>query len=159
MVASESDKYDEFVPPKGVFVSDFDEATDPKKRPPPNSPKKQKPLPPWKDGVIAAWATNVYDVSGKMIEPFDPEYGMALQSIAVSAGNAWEGVAKTSPGLRRVIHQLMTTTKMSELIIAHVPLVIVVMHKHGPMRHMFDEIEVDVMADTPPNGATSHAVG
>lgn len=161
-VASVSDNYEEFVPPKGFPVSDFDEATsEARKRAPRSStpPKKQKPLPPWKDGVISAWAENLYTVAGQMIEAFDSDYGQALQSIATSAGAAWEGVAKTSPGLRRIIHNLMQTTKLSELIMAHVPLIIVVMHKHGPMRQMFTEVENELIDQMPTNGATSHAVG
>lgn len=163
VVPSADDTYDEFLPPKGFPVTDFDDAiNDAKKRSPrqPNSgAKKQKPLPPWKDGVISAWATNLYDVAGKMLEAFDADYGQALQMIAIPAGAAWEGVAKTSPGLRRIIHQLMQTTKLSELVMAHIPLIIVVMHKHGPMREMFTDVENELIDQMPTNGATSHAVG
>ncbi len=103
-------------------------------------PKKRAPLPAWKDGVISAWATNLYTTAGKMVAAYDENYGVVLQGIAVPAGQAWENLAKDSPTLRRIIHSLMTTTKTSELIMAHMPLIILVMHKHGPVKQKIDEL-------------------
>jgi hypothetical protein len=97
-------------------------------------PKRQTPLPPWKDGVISSWAENLYTTAGRMVAAFDPNYGTVLQGIAAPAGQAWENLAKDSPQLRRIFHGLMTTTKMSELIMAHVPLFILILHKHGPVK-------------------------
>lgn len=97
-------------------------------------PKKRPALPPWKDGVISHWATNLYQTAGQMVVPFEPNYGAILQGISEPAGQAWENLARDSPGLRRVFHSLMTTTKMSELIMAHMPLIILVLHKHGPVQ-------------------------
>jgi hypothetical protein len=102
-------------------------------------PKKQTPLPPWKDGVIASWATNLYTTAGRMVAAFDPNYGTVLQGIAEPAGQAWENLAKNSPQMRRVFHHLMTTTKLSELIMAHIPLFILVLHKHGPVKNQFEK--------------------
>jgi hypothetical protein len=104
------------------------------------APKKQTPLPPWKDGVISSWAENLYTTAGRMVMAFDANYGTVLQGIATPAGQAWENLAKDSPQLRRIIHSLMTTTKLSELVMAHVPLIILVLHKHGPVKEQFDKM-------------------
>jgi hypothetical protein len=104
------------------------------------SPKRQTPLPPWKDGVISSWAENLYKTTGRLVAAFDPNYGTVLQGIAQPAGQAWENLAKDSPPMRRLFHTLMTTTKLSELIMAHLPLFILVLHQHGPIKNSFDGI-------------------
>src|SRR3972149_250704 len=53
-----------------------------------SGPKKQTPLPAWKDGVIAGWAENLYSTAGRMVAAFDPNYGRVIQGIAAPAGQA-----------------------------------------------------------------------
>lgn len=128
---------------KGTFTTNDSDAPPRRTRntkPTSSAPKKRAPLPAWKDGVISSWATNLYITAGKMVAAYDENYGTVLQGIAVPAGQAWENLAKDSPGLRRVFHSLMTTTKMSELVMAHVPLIILVMHRHGPVKQKIDEL-------------------
>lgn len=102
-------------------------------------PKKRTPLPPWRDGVISEWATNLYEMAGKAIVVFDEPYGNILQTIAVPAGQAWENLARDSPQLRRMFHWAMTTGKLSELIFAHSPLLMYMLHRYGPARDRMDD--------------------
>lgn len=103
------------------------------------SPKKRSPLPPWRDGVISEWATNLYRMGGEVIEQFDEPYGQILQNIAVPAGQAWENLARDSPQLRRFFHWMMTTGKLSELVFAHTPLFMYMLHRYGPARDRMED--------------------
>lgn len=139
---------------KGTFTPNDTDTAPRRSRPTKTSsaPKKRAPLPAWKDGVISDWATNLYITAGKMVAAYDENYGTVLQGIAVSAGHAWENLAKDSPSLRRIIHSLMTTTKTSELIMAHVPLIILVMHKHGPVKAKIDELNEQLAEEMASSG-------
>lgn len=121
-----------------ITQDQFNETAKP--RTPPKAAPKKTPLPAWKDGVISAFMTNMYTTAGKLIEPYNEPYGFAFQAIAETAGDAWEDCAKDSPALRRFIHNLMTTSKMSKLLMAHMPLFIVAMHQHGPLRQVTEDV-------------------
>lgn len=117
-------------------------ANDPKKAPRGTSapPKKKPPLPPWRDGVISAFVENAYEIAGNLLESYEPAISAALKAIAPSAGTAWENCARDSPALRRWFHMLMTTSKFSELMMVHLPLGIVLMHRFGPLRQATDDL-------------------
>jgi hypothetical protein len=101
--------------------------------------RKRWPLPAWKDGVISAFMTNLYETLGELIEPYDAPYGYTFKAIAVNCGEAWEACAKDSPTIRRWIHQLMSASKLSKLALAHAPLALMTVHRFGPMRQATDE--------------------
>ena len=126
---------------KGKFVG-ADTGRKRRGRPPGSTsttPKKRAPLPPWRDGVIAEWVSNFYTIAGKAIENFDEPYGVIIQNIAAPAGQAWENLARDSPQLRRFFAWIMTTGKLTELIMAHSPLIMYVLHRYGPARDRMDE--------------------
>ena len=125
---------------KGKFIA----GDGPRKRGrPPGSantgPKKRAPLPPWRDGVIASWVQNFYETAGKAIENFDEPYGVIIQNIAPAAAQAWENLARDNPQLRRFFAWIMTTGKLTELVFAHSPLFLYVLHRYGPARERMDE--------------------
>ena len=129
-----------------------DEYDKSKKRPPPkNSAPKKSPLPPWKDGVIAAFMTNLYETAGDLLLAVSPDpeapsvaYGTVFKAIAENCGRAWEEVAKDSPYLRRWIYSMMQASKLSKLMMAHMPLMIVALHQHGPLRQATNDIAEDI---------------
>jgi hypothetical protein len=101
--------------------------------------KKRAPLPPWRDGVISAWAENFYTMAGQAIESFDEDYGKILQAIAAPAGQAWEDLARDTPQLRRFFAWIMTTGKLTGLVMAHSPLFMYALHRYGPARDRMEE--------------------
>lgn len=110
----------------------------PASKPSAAAPRKA-PLPPWKDGVISSFMTNLYDTAGDLLMPFNEPYGQVFKAIAENCGEAWEACAKDSPWLRRWIYSLMQASKLSKLMLAHMPLMIVALHQHGPLRQATDE--------------------
>jgi len=119
--------------------------------------KKRMPLPAWKDGVISAFMTNLYEQLGELIEPYDAPYGYTFKAIAVNCGEAWEACAKDSPTIRRWIHQLMSASKLSKLALAHAPLALMTVHRFGPMRQATDEFAEEFAERMATNGATAAA--
>jgi hypothetical protein len=111
----------------------------PASKPSASAPRKT-PLPPWKDGVIRDFMTNLYDSAGDLIMPFNEPYGSVLKAIAENCGQAWEDAAKDTPWLRRWIYSLMQASKLSKLMFAHMPLMIVALHQHGPLRQATDDL-------------------
>lgn len=103
-------------------------------------PPRKTPLPPWKDGVISSFMTGIYDMAGDLLLPYSEPYGYAFKAIAENCGQAWEDCAKDNPWLRRFIHNLMNASKLSKLAAAHMPLAIVALHQHGPLRQMTDDV-------------------
>lgn len=107
---------------------------------PSRSAPRKTPLPPWKDGVISAFMTNLYDSAGDLLMPFNEPYGTVFKAIAENCGNAWEKAAKDSIWVRRWIHSLMQASVFSQLAFAHMPLAIVALHQHGPLRQATDDL-------------------
>ena len=105
------------------------------------APKKQrakKPLPRWKDGNISAFCERVYKSAGGVLlfNP-DPEIrliGQSLIECAVPAGIAWEKVAKRHEVIRRFFDRIMTTSDLGELFWAHLPVLVPVFRRFGPLR-------------------------
>lgn len=104
---------------------------------------KKPPLPPWKDGVISGFMEQLYETAGDIILPYSEPYGYAFKGIAEGCGQAWEACAKDSPALRRFIHSLMSASNFSKLAAAHMPLFIVALHQHGPLRQVTDDIAAE----------------
>jgi hypothetical protein len=111
----------------------------PASKPSASAPRKT-PLPPWKDGVIRDFMTGLYDSAGDLIMPFNEPYGHVFKAIAENCGQAWEDAAKDTPWLRRWIYSLMQASKLSKLLMAHMPLMIVALHQHGPLRQATDDL-------------------
>lgn len=123
-----------------INQEDFDPKKPNKPGRPSAPPKRKMPLPPWKDGVISSFMTNLYEQLGALIEPYDAPFGYTFKAIAVNAGEAWEACAKDSPAIRRWIHQLMSASKLSKLALAHAPLALLAVHRFGPLRQQTDDI-------------------
>lgn len=97
------------------------------------------PLPPWREGAIAAWSAKMYTLAGVAISRFDPGCGAALQASADAAGGAWERLAKQNNTVRRWFAVLMQGSVISELVLAHAPLIVAVLSHHGPFRTAVEE--------------------
>lgn len=107
---------------------------------PSNAAPRKTPLPPWKEGVIRDFMTGLYESAGDLLMPFQPAYGAVFKAIAENCGQAWEDAAKDTPWLRRWIYSLMQASKLSKLLMAHMPLMIVALHQHGPLRQATDDL-------------------
>lgn len=102
--------------------------------------KTHKPLPAWREGMIAAWASNAYVMAGSMIEPFDEALGKALVVIASPAGRTWEKWAKQNIVIRRWFAWLMETSVAGEMLMVHMPVFMAVIMRINPMRTSVQEM-------------------
>ena len=93
---------------------------------PPPAPPSERP------GKIAKWVTRQYLRCGELLKPFDPVCGGAVVSAAEAAGMAWERLARENKTVRDVINRLMQTTVTTELLMAHVPILLAVLTHHVP---------------------------
>ena len=99
----------------------------------PSAPPRDTPnVPADRPGKIAKWVTTQYTRIGILLTPVDPVCGNAVTSAAVAAGLAWERLARENKTIRDVINRLMQTTVTTELIMAHLPIMIAVLTHHVP---------------------------
>lgn len=98
------------------------------------------PLPPWREGAIAAWCTKFYTLGGRGLAKFDPLCGNSMVECADAAGHAWERVAKNNPAIRRMFAVLMQTSDFGELLLAHAPLILAALSHHGPFRSAIEHV-------------------
>ncbi|MGH3570861.1 MAG: hypothetical protein ACRDUW_03380 [Pseudonocardiaceae bacterium] len=106
-----------------------------KKKPPSNPNRKAPgPLPPWREGAIAKWCTDIYTIAGNFIVAFDPVCGNAVLQIAEPVGKVYEKLAKQDNAWRRFFGWAMSGSTMAELVMAHAALGVAIMTHHGPFR-------------------------
>jgi hypothetical protein len=120
-----------------------------------SSAKRKTPLPAWKDGVISSFMEGIYTTCGDLIEPYDEPWGITFKASAAQCGEAWEAVAKDNTTVRRWIHGLMTTSKLSQLFMAHLPFLLMGYHRYGPLREKRDDIAAEFDAAASSSGPWS----
>lgn len=107
--------------------------------------KVKKPLPRWKDGQISTFCERVYKAAGgACLLNSDPEIrliGQSLIECAYQAGQAWEKVAKRHEIVRRFFERIMTTSDLGELFWAHLPILVPVFRRFGPLRGTIDGLQ------------------
>jgi hypothetical protein len=110
-----------------------------KTQPKPNR-KAPGPLPPWREGAIAKWCTDIYTLAGNFIITFDPVCGNAVLQIAETVGFTYEKMAKQNNSWRRFFGWAMQSSTMGELIFAHSTLLIAITTHHGPFRRATEDM-------------------
>lgn len=98
---------------------------------PPGKPASTLPASD-KPGKIAKWVTTQYRRIGTILKPVDPMCGESVIRAAEAAGLAWERLARENKMVRDVINRLMQTTVTTELLMAHLPIMIAVLTHHVP---------------------------
>lgn len=107
--------------------------------------KPSKPLPTWKDGQIAAFATSTYHTIGGIIDSVDPGFAEVLKDIAEPAGKAWEKLAKQHVSVRRFFVFLMSGSTMTEVVMVHMPMFAYLATRYGPFRVTSDALGDEFM--------------
>lgn len=122
--------------------------------------RAKKPLPRWKDGQISTFCERVYKAAGgACLLNSDPEIrliGQSLIECAYQAGQAWEKVAKRHEIVRRFFERIMTTSDLGELFWAHLPILVPVFRRFGPLRGTIDGLQEEFnreYADSEPAAA------
>lgn len=98
----------------------------------PGEPAAPAPGPVDRPGKIAKWVTTQYRRIGALLKPIDPICGESVSRAAEAAGLAWERLARENKTVRDIINKLMQTTVTTELLMAHLPIMIAVLTHHVP---------------------------
>ena len=85
-----------------------------------------------REGSLVKPLTELYTSLGIMIAPLDPVCSVAIIENAEPCARSLENLARENEAVRRAILALTQTTAWGGVIIAHLPLLLMVMTHHGP---------------------------
>lgn len=98
--------------------------------------RQAEPVPPYKQGVIAAGVNKLYRRAGKIVRVMDADIGTAIIETTrkvdeddVTVGEAWEELAKTNPRIRRFLMKAIAGGAWGQLVAAHAPIFMAVLMK------------------------------
>lgn len=104
----------------------------------PRAPRAATPLPPFREGVIAKGVNKLYRRAGRLLRIWDPAIGsaviattMATDDDDITAGEAWENLARTNPRIRALLLTLMKGGAYTDLFTTHLPILLAVMMRDG----------------------------
>lgn len=107
-------------------------------------PKKRQPLPPWKTGQISQFVEQLYTLGGSSLIGLGNErYGQVFVNIAEPAGQAWEKVARRHEWLRRFFDKIMSGSEITELVMAHAPIIVMLFSDAGLLRLSNSQVAQD----------------
>ena len=154
------EQFTEATPEETEEVSPRRRRTTLRGKPHAHEPKPKRPLSRWKDGAISTFCERVYKAAGgACLLNSDPEIrliGQSLIECAYQAGEAWEKVAKRHEVVRRFFDRIMTTSDLGELFWAHLPILVPVFRRFGPLRSTIDGLQEEFnreYADSEPTAA------
>lgn len=107
------------------------EAKSKKKNPTPKPPKTKPALVAPRGGLLGP-LEDFYTGIGMFMMPFDPACGKVIIESAPKCAESLNELAKTNPAVRRLLIQLVSTSAMGAVIIAHAPIVMAIAMHHIP---------------------------
>ena len=109
-------------------------------------PEDDKPLPPYRAGIITRGMNKFYRRAGKICKVMDREIGEALVACTVntaedgdpddSVGAAWDELAKANPRVRRVLLKMIQGGVYGQLVMAHAPIMMAIVMKDAIRKHI-----------------------
>ena len=96
-----------------------------------NKPKKPVPPKP-REGTLVKPLTDMYTSVGLMLAPFDPACSTAFLTNAEQCARSMEKLARENESVRRIINSMLQTSAIGGVLIAHLPILLVIMTHHGP---------------------------
>lgn len=108
------------------------------------SAKAPAPLPPFRAGQIAKVVNRRYRQAGRIVRMFDRDIGTAIiattrkpdpeddeEDDVLTAGEAWENLAKHNPRVRAFLMKLVIGGTVSDLFNVHLPILLAIVMKDG----------------------------
>lgn len=109
-----------------------------------SKPRVRVPVPAMPRGGLAEPMAAIYRKTGEFIMPFDVGCGTVLVKGADDCGKAWEELARRNPAVRRALMSFLSTSAVSEVLIAHAPILAAVAVHHVPaVRNMMEKMASD----------------
>jgi hypothetical protein len=119
------------------------------KEPRPSKPKKSVTMP--RSGLRGP-LEDFYTGIGMFMMPFDPACGKVVIEAAPKCAESLDELAKTNPAVRRLLIQLVSTSAMGMVVVAHAPIVMAIAMHHVPMLRKKQEQMVGEFAEMMANG-------
>lgn len=117
---------------------------------------KVKPeTPKVRNGALVKPLTEMYTSVGLMLAPFDPACSIVFVENAKRCAESLDALARENDAVRRALLALTQTSAWGGVMIAHLPLLLVVMSHHGP-RDMAERV-APLAAMLAPNAAAAAA--
>lgn len=108
-----------------------------------SKPKAADDAPPFRAGPIAKGMNKLYAKTGKIVRVFDAEIGQAFIEATrkesdddVTVGEAWEELARVNPRIRKFLMKLISGGAWSQLVMAHMPILLAVILKPAVIKHV-----------------------
>jgi hypothetical protein len=90
------------------------------------------PLPPRKKGQFVKPLTDMYTSLGMMLYPIDSHCATVIMENAEKCAESLDQLAYENKAIRRVIVNIMQTSAIGTVLIAHAPILIAVAMHHAP---------------------------
>jgi hypothetical protein len=94
--------------------------------------KARASIPKPRSGSLVKPLTDLYTSIGVMLAPFDPACSVSVIENAESCAIALENLARENEAVRRAILALTQTSAWGGVLIAHMPILLMVITHHGP---------------------------
>jgi hypothetical protein len=88
--------------------------------------------PVYKAGVLVKPLTAFYETIGGLIILGDQVCGQAIIDSAAEAAKSLDELARVNPQVRKVLMKMMTTGAFTKVVVAHLPIIMVVLSHHFP---------------------------
>lgn len=115
--------------------------------------KVKKPAPPYRAGMFVTPLTELYTGIGMMMLPFDPVCGQMFIQQAEPCARALDELAKENQTVRKILLAVITTSTMGKVIVAHAPILAMVMmhHASGKAQSVAEQAEAFLRTRAPAN--------
>lgn len=108
-------------------------ASEPSAGPSTPRPSRQRDIPPKpREGQLVKPLTELYVSIGAVLAPVDPVCSVAFMTNAEECAKRLETLARENEAVRRAILALTQTSAWGGVLIAHLPILMVVLMHHGP---------------------------
>lgn len=114
--------------------------------------KAKKPVPPTPRGGLRQPLEDLYTGMGMMLMPFDAHCGKIVIDAAPRCAETLDELAKTNPAVRRILINLITTSALGAVVMAHAPILMAIAMHHIPAMREKQEKMVGEFAEMMANG-------
>jgi hypothetical protein len=110
-------------------------------------------VPPFVEGYLTEHLTKFYGNIGMMVGMFDPTCGSTVVMNAKQMAESMEKLAETSPGTRKFLMSLVSTSALAEVIAAHMPVLMAIAMHHTSAGQRLSMMMPQNEPQTEPQGA------
>lgn len=118
-----------------------------------DKPQRERDVPKKRPGQLVKPLTELYTSMGAVVSAVDPVCGLTIVENAGKCAESLDALAQRNEAIRRALYAMMETSAWGGVMMAHLPLLAVLMVHHGP-RDVADRF-APIAAFTAPNAVTA----